>query len=50
VPYARGILGQYIIVIPQRQRVVVRLGKATGERKDHHPIELRAMTDWGLQN
>ena len=27
IPYARGILGQYIFVIPQKNAVVVRLGK-----------------------
>ncbi len=50
VPYARGILGQYIVVIPQKGRVLVRLGKATGERTDHHPVELRALVEWGLQD
>ena len=50
VPYARGILGQYIVVIPWNQRVIVRLGKSTGERTDHHPIELRALVEWGLES
>jgi CubicO group peptidase (beta-lactamase class C family) len=50
VPYARGILGQYIVVIPQKARVIVRLGKATGERIDHHPVELRSLVEWGLQD
>jgi len=49
IPYARGILGQYILVIPFRNRVIVRLGKATGERTDHHPAEVRALAEWGLQ-
>ncbi len=49
VPYARGILGQYILVIPQKNRVVVRLGMKTGERDDHHPIEARALVEWALQ-
>lgn len=49
VPYARGILGQYIIVIPQKNRVIVRLGMKTAERVDHHPIEVRALAEWGLQ-
>ena len=48
IPYARGILGQYIIVIPQKNEVLVRLGKATGERFDHHPVEVRALVDWAL--
>jgi CubicO group peptidase (beta-lactamase class C family) len=50
VPYARGILGQYIVVIPQTRRVIVRLGKDTGERTDHHPVELRALVEWGLED
>jgi CubicO group peptidase (beta-lactamase class C family) len=50
VPYARGILGQYIVVIPWNHRVIVRLGKATGERTDHHPVELRALVEWGLED
>jgi len=27
IPYMRGILGQYIFVIPQLDAVIVRLGK-----------------------
>ena len=50
VPYARGILGQYIIVIPARNRVIVRLGKKTADRIDHHPIEVRELVDWGIRN
>lgn len=39
--YARGILGQYIIVIPDRNMVVVRLGRRREKRqKDEHPIDL----------
>ncbi len=50
VPYARGILGQAIIVLPQRNRVIVRLGKGTAERIDHHPIEVRELIEWGLKH
>lgn len=50
IPYARGILGQYIMVIPQKNRVVVRLGMKTAEREDHHPIEVRALAEWALEN
>lgn len=50
VPYARGILGQYIAVIPSKKRVVVRLGKKTGERTDHHPVELRALVEWASRS
>ncbi|WP_299987880.1 serine hydrolase [uncultured Pontibacter sp.] len=43
--YARGILGQYIIVIPEKELVIVRLGKKRGERIDHHPAEVTGMID-----
>ncbi len=50
IPYARGILGQYILVVPQKNRVVVRLGKKMGERQDHHPEEVRALAEWALKD
>jgi CubicO group peptidase (beta-lactamase class C family) len=37
--YARGILGQYIIVIPEQQLVIVRLGHKRGEKIGKHPLE-----------
>lgn len=37
--YARGILGQYIIVIPEEQLVIVRLGHRRGEKIGKHPLE-----------
>lgn len=43
--YARGILGQYIIVIPEKNIVIVRLGKQRGERIGEHPSEVMAMID-----
>ncbi|MDO6392486.1 serine hydrolase [Pontibacter sp. BT731] len=43
--YARGILGQYVIVIPEKELVIVRLGKKRGERIDGHPSEVMAMID-----
>ena len=50
VPYARGILGQYIMVVPQKNRVVVRLGMIKGKSVDHHPVEVRALADWALNS
>ncbi|MBC5775665.1 serine hydrolase [Pontibacter sp. KCTC 32443] len=43
--YARGILGQYIIVIPEKEIIIVRLGKQRGERINGHPSEVLAMID-----
>ena len=41
VKYARGILGQYIFVIPEYEAVVVRLGHLRSEKyKDHHPKDV----------
>lgn len=47
--YARGILGQYIIVIPSKQIVLVRLGhKRSGERINGAPKEIDALINWGM--
>ena len=47
--YARGILGQYIIVIPDQNMVVVRLGhKRSKERTNHHPNDLYRYIDLAL--
>lgn len=43
--YARGILGQYIVVIPEKEIVIVRLGKKRGQRKGRHPSEVMEMID-----
>lgn len=41
VYYARGILGQYIIAMPEYNIVVVRLGhQRSKEKRDHHPVDL----------
>ncbi|BDD03765.1 serine hydrolase domain-containing protein [Aureibacter tunicatorum] len=46
VPYARGILGQYIIVIPDKQAVIVRLGEKRSKKKiDHHPTDIFTYLD-----
>lgn len=43
--YARGILGQYIIVIPEKNLLVVRLGKKRGEKVGEHLKEVYAFID-----
>lgn len=40
VPYMRGILGQYVFAIPEKNAVVVRLGhKRSKEYINHHPSD-----------
>lgn len=47
--YARGILGQYIIVIPSKKTIIVRLGKKTSPNRVHTvPEEVRSLINWGL--
>lgn len=48
--YARGILGQYILVVPQKNTVVVRLGKARGEPVNTSHEEVYALVDWILKS
>ena len=46
--YARGILGQYIIVIPSKKTVIVRLGKKRSEKRiENAPAEVDALIRWG---
>lgn len=41
IPYMRGILGQYIFVIPEKNAVVVRLGhKRSSEYAGNHPKDV----------
>jgi CubicO group peptidase (beta-lactamase class C family) len=48
--YARGILGQYIICIPDQDMVVVRLGKRREKRKGNdHPLDLNYYIDAALE-
>jgi len=46
IPYARGILGQYIMVVPHKNRVLVRLGMKRADNKAHHPEDLRLLAEW----
>lgn len=44
--YARGILGQYIIAIPEKNIIIVRLGHKRDKDKTHkHPTEIGVMVD-----
>jgi CubicO group peptidase (beta-lactamase class C family) len=47
--YARGILGQYTIVIPSKQIVVVRLGhQRSSRRQNGAPEEIDALINWAM--
>ena len=50
VPYARGILGQYIIVIPQKNSVIVRLAHKKGEHAGHTYDEVKSLIAWALHD
>lgn len=46
--YARGILGQYIIVMPEQHMVIVRLGKQRSKKRiGTVPEEVNALIQWG---
>ncbi len=48
--YARGILGQFIVVIPDRQLVIVRLGHERGiNLPNHHPSDFYTYVDFALK-
>lgn len=48
--YARGIDGQYIIDIPQKNMVVVRLGRKRNDiKKNGHPLDFYIYTDAALK-
>ena len=47
--YARGILGQFIIIIPSTRTILVRLGKKTSKKRVRTvPTEVRHLINWGL--
>jgi len=48
--YARGIQGQYIITVPEKRLVIVRLGNKRGENlPNYHPVDLYHYLDFALQ-
>lgn len=48
--YARGILGQYVICLPEKNIIVVRLGHKRGTKVGAHFKELYLMIDEVLEN
>ncbi|HYC27187.1 MAG TPA: serine hydrolase, partial [Chitinophagaceae bacterium] len=50
IPYFRGILGQFIFVIPEKNAVVVRLGEYVSKnRKDYTPTDIFTYLDAALE-
>ena len=48
--YARGILGQYIIAIPEKNLVIVRLGhERDTEKINHHPADFYKYVDLAIE-
>lgn len=47
IPYMRGILGQYIFIIPEKNAVVVRLGHKRSDTKteQHYPDDINVWLD-----
>lgn len=43
--YARGILGQYIIMVPSKNAIIVRLGHKRGAKMGNHYEEIPLMID-----
>ncbi|MDB4533523.1 beta-lactamase family protein [Vicingaceae bacterium] len=50
VVYARGILGQFIIIIPEKDIVIVRLGHERGQNlPNYHPTDFYTYIDFALE-
>ena len=49
IVYARGILGQYIALVPSRNLIMVRLGHKRGEKEGNHYSDLRVLLEYTLQ-
>jgi len=50
IPYMRGILGQYIIPIKEKNAVVIRLGvKRSKDYKNHHPKDVYQYLDLAMK-
>ncbi len=51
IQYMRGILGQYVLVIPEKNAVIVRLGhkRYDAYTYQHYPIDINTWLEAGLQ-
>lgn len=50
IPYMRGILGQYVFVVPERNAVIVRLGTKRSETRSaqHYPDDIDVWLEAGF--
>ncbi|MDR0573517.1 MAG: CapA family protein [Tannerella sp.] len=52
IPYMRGIMGQYIFVVPEKNAVVVRLGHKRSDtytEKQHYPADIDTWLDAAIE-
>jgi Putative enzyme of poly-gamma-glutamate biosynthesis (capsule formation) len=52
IPYMRGIMGQYVFAIPEKNAVVVRLGRSRKDRytkEQHYPADIDIWLDAALE-
>jgi CubicO group peptidase (beta-lactamase class C family) len=50
IPYMRGILGQYIFVIPEKNAIIVRLGRVRSKSYiGHHPSDVITYLEEGMK-
>ena len=50
IPYMRGILGQYIFAIPEKNAIIVRLGHTRSKSYiDHHPSDVITYLEEGIK-
>lgn len=51
IPYMRGILGQYVFVLPEKNAVVVRLGHKRGDTytDQHYPNDIDTWLDTAME-
>ena len=48
--FMRGILGQYVLVVPEKDMIVVRMGRKRDKgRNDPHPDDVFKYLDMGLK-
>ncbi|RYF88416.1 MAG: class C beta-lactamase-related serine hydrolase, partial [Chitinophagaceae bacterium] len=48
--YARGILGQYMVAVPDKNLIIVRLGKNKKEKVNNHYKDMLEITEQVLKN